>query len=495
MSSMLLKQSSKPWTPHAYQKKAVKFLVEHGAGALFLDPGLGKTSITLAAIKLLKKKKIIEKVLLVAPLRVCHSVWPAEVEKWKDFNELEVCVLHGPNKAQLLEESNADIFVINPEGLDWLLDAQKTKGKNGKTQVKVSIRRWKKFGFDTLVIDELSKFKHTNTNRFKALKLVIGTFGRRWGLTGSPAANGLMDLFGQCYILDEGRTLGRYITHYRNQYFNPAHDGFNWVLKEGADDAIYERLNPLALRMAAEDHLDMPKLVENNILVNMDPKARKVYDELENTMLAELDEGTVTAATSASASVKCRQVASGGIYLDPDVKALVKLPRSNRKWVNLHYDKVDALIGLIDELQGSPLLVAYDFKHDLDRLQDRLGKDIPYIGGGVSTKRSTELEKEWNAGNLPYLFGHPQSIAHGLNLQEKGNHVAWLTPTWNYELYDQFIRRVRRQGNRSKRVFVHHIIVEDTIDEVVIDALRSKKRAQNALFDALKKLSKRRRSR
>lgn len=494
MQTELFKPLSKPWTPHAYQKKAVKFLLEHAASALFLDPGLGKTSITLAAIKLLKQKKVLDKVLLIAPLRVCYSVWPKEVEKWEDFEHLKVVVLHGPNKEALLKE-DADVYVINPEGLDWLLQVKKTKvvsPKTGKvtTKVDVDLRRWKALGFDTLVIDELSKFKHTNTNRFKSLKLVLNTFRRRWGLTGSPASNGLMDLFGQCYILDQGRTLGPYITHYRMKYFNPSHDGFSWVLREGADEEIYERLAPLALRMAADDYLDMPALIENNIRVDLPGDVLQVYSQLEDDLIAKLGDGVVVASNAAAASMKCRQVVNGGIYLDPDIEKLVKAPKSKREWLNLHTEKVDALADLIEELQGSPLLVAYDFEHDLDRLREKLGQDVPYIGGGVTAKRSTELEKAWNAGELPVLLGHPQAMAHGLNLQEVGHHVCWHSLTWDFELYDQFIRRVLRQGNKSKKVFVHHIIAKGTIDEVVLSALKSKRKGQNALFDALKKLRK-----
>lgn len=463
-------------------------MLEHAAAALFLDPGLGKTSITLAAIKLLKKKKVLNKVLLIAPLRVCHSVWPNEVQKWKDFNGLKVVVLHGPHKDNLLKEE-ADIYVINPEGLEWLLQVQKTKSAAGKTRVSVDLRRWKKLGFDTLVIDELSKFKHTNTNRFKAMKLVIGTFARRWGLTGSPASNGLHDLFGQCYMLDEGRSLGRYITHYRREYFDQGYDGFSYTLKDGADEQIYERLRPLALRMG-DELLDMPKTVENNILIQLPDNVIQIYNQLEDDLIAKLDEGVVTAKTAATASMKVRQVASGGVYLDPDVTALIKLPTSKKEWVDLHEVKLDALEELVEELQGSPLLVAYDFQHDLARIQKRFGKDVPYIGGGVSVKRSTELEQAWNRGELPLLFGHPQSIAHGLNLQQVGQHVAWHTLTWDYELYDQFIRRVRRQGSKARRVFVHHILAEGTIDEVILGALKMKRRGQNALFSALKKLKK-----
>lgn len=485
----LFKPSAKPWTPHAYQKKAVKFLLEHAAGALFLDPGLGKTSITLATIKMLKQKKVLDKVLLIAPLRVCYSVWPKEVDKWSDFNGIKVVVLHGPNKDELLKVE-ADVYVINPEGLEWLLQVKKTKTPTGKTKVDVDLRRWKALGFDTLVVDELSKFKHTNTNRFKAIKLVLNTFRRRWGLTGSPASNGLLDLFGQCFILDQGRTLGPYISHYRMKYFVPSHDGFSWNIREGAEQEIYERLNPLALRMAADDYLDMPTLTENNIRVDLPEPVRVVYDQLEDDLIAKLNDKVVVASNAAAASMKCRQVANGGIYIDPEVESLVKLPKSKREWVNLHTEKVDALADLVEELQGSPILVAYDFEHDLDRLRERLGQDVPYIGGGVSAKRSAELEKAWNAGHLPVLLGHPQAMAHGLNLQEVGHHVCWHSLTWDFELYDQFIRRVLRQGNKSKKVFVHHIMARGTVDEVVLAAVKSKRKGQNALFDALKKLRK-----
>ena len=485
----LFKPSAKPWTPHAYQKKAVKFLLEHAAGALFLDPGLGKTSITLATIKMLKQKKVLDKVLLIAPLRVCYSVWPKEVDKWSDFNGIKVVVLHGPNKDELLKVE-ADVYVINPEGLEWLLQVKKSKTATGKTKVDVDLRRWKALGFDTLVVDELSKFKHTNTNRFKAIKLVLNTFRRRWGLTGSPASNGLLDLFGQCFILDQGRTLGPYISHYRMKYFVPSHDGFSWNIREGAEQEIYERLNPLALRMAADDYLDMPTLIENNIRVDLPEPVRLVYDQLEDDLIAKLNDKVVVASNAAAASMKCRQVANGGIYIDPEVESLVKLPKSKREWVNLHTEKVDALADLIEELQGSPILVAYDFEHDLDRLRERLGQDVPYIGGGVSAKRSAELEKAWNAGHLPVLLGHPQAMAHGLNLQEVGHHVCWHSLTWDFELYDQFIRRVLRQGNKSKKVFVHHIMARGTVDEVVLAAVKSKRKGQNALFDALKKLRK-----
>ena len=485
MSTRLVKQSSTTWKPHVYQKDGVKFLLKHGAAALFLDPGLGKTSIALAAIKLLKERNVLSKVLLIAPLRVCHSVWPNEIKKWKDFENLTYAILHGPDKDEELKK-DVDIYIINPEGLDWLLDVTKTKDSKGRIKVSVDVKRFKKLGFDTLVIDELTKFKHINTARYKSMKLVLNTFSRRWGLTGSPAANGLMDLFGQCYMLDEGRSLGPYITHFRNKYFDQGYDGFSWTLKPGADDQIFERIKPMSLRINADDVLDMPKLIENNIKVELPPKALKIYLELEKDMISKFEEGKVTAATAAAVSMKCRQVANGGIYVDQETEALLSLPSGKKYGAHLHDAKTDALEDLVNELQGNPLLVAYDFNHDLERLQARFGKDLPYIGGGITAKKSKQLEEAWNAGKLPILAGHPQSIAHGLNLQEVGHHICFYAMTWNYELWDQYIRRLRRQGNKSKRIYVHHLIASGTIDEVILATLKSKASGQNALFEALK---------
>jgi len=486
----LCRQSAKPWKPHKYQTKAVKFLLEHACAALFLDPGLGKTSITLAAIKYLKSRGIINKVLVVAPLRVCHEVWPVEVEEWKDFNGLNITVLHGPTKDKDLYRSNkTDVFVINPEGLDWLLDTVKTKNSRGKVMAHVNVNKFKKLGFDTLVIDELSKFKHPGTGRFKALKHVLPTFQRRWGLTGTPMPNGLLDLFGQVFVLDLGNALGRYITHYRSEYFEQKDFmGYVWEPREGAEQEIYEALHPLALRMSAEDYLDMPKLINNNIFVELPKKAYKVYDQVEQDLFSRVQDRTIVAANAAAASTKCRQVANGAVYLDAEIKALVKA-QSFREYAELHTEKTKALLDLISELQGAQLLVAYEFEHDLDRLQEALGYDVPFIGGGVNRKETSRIIKAWNSSKIPVLLAHPKAAGHGLNLQTGGcHHVCWYSIPWDYELYDQLIRRVYRQGNKSDRVFIYHILSRGTIDETIMLALHGKERSQKALFTALKEL-------
>lgn len=485
--------SSQPWHPKPEHKLSVKFLLEHACAGLFLDPGLGKTSSVLAALKILFKKRLINKVLVIAPRRVCYLVWPAEQQKWTDFHGLRMVVLHGPDKDELLR-ADADIYVINPEGLEWLIQPIKTKGPSGKTKVTVNMRRWKALGFDVLVVDELTKFKHTSSDRFKMIKEILPTFGRRWGLTGSPVANGLMQLFGQCYVLDQGRSLGRYITHYRKQFFDQGYNSFTYTLKPGADKKIFARIRPLALRLAAKDYVKLPKLILNDIKVDLPDSVRALYAKLEDDLIVRVNDKVVTAANAGVASMKCRQLANGGIYLDHEIKQLVKLPKATREWVDLHEEKVDAVEELIEELQGAPLLIAYDFKHDLHRLQKRLGKDAPHIGSGVSEKRTKELEQLWNQGQFPFMLAQWESLAHGLNLQYSGhetNHVCCHSLTYNRETYEQFIQRLRRRGNVAKRVFVHHLIARGTVDEVIMATLQAKDRTQQAFFTALQAYARR----
>ncbi len=463
------------WSPLPYMRKAVKFLLEHGAAALMLDPGLRKTSITLAAFSFLKKQGVANKMLVIAPLKACHQVWPAEVAKWKDFNHLKMVVLHGPKKEELLNEE-ADIYVINPEGIEWLIYG------SGKSK-SFNARRWSKLGFDTLCIDELTKFKHSRGIRFKTLKLVLGYFSRRWGLTGSPAANGLLDLFGQCYVLDLGNALGKYITHYRFKYFyNTDGMGWKWVLQAGAKEQIYEAIRPLALRMDADDYLELPEINDVPVYLDLPPAARKIYDALEDDLVAQIEERVVTAANAATAGGKLWQVANGGLYVDNDVASLVG--GRARTTLKIHDVKTDWLEDLIDELQGQPLLIAYQFEHDRDRLLERW-PDMPLFTNNM--KRNKMLEERWNNNELPYIAGQQDAIAHALNLQE-GNaaHLAHYSITWNLETWDQILRRIRRSGNKAKRVFRHIPIMRDTTDEDRMWALKGKNTGQRALFDALK---------
>lgn len=469
----LVEEAPERWQPHPYQRKAMRWVLEHAQAALFLDPGLGKTSITLGVYSVLKKQKLTKGALVVAPLRVATSVWPGEVEKWQDFHGLRVAVLHGSGKEKAAAEQH-DLYVVNFEGLPWLIES----GTLGALL--------KKGWVDFLIVDELSRFKAPKTQRFKLMKPWLQKFRRRLGLTGSPAPNGLMDLFGQVYVLDRGQRLGQYITHYRQTYFVP--EGlYGWKLKEGAERLIYQALGDLALRMDAKDHLELPPKVDNIIRVNLPTKAAVAYRDMEEEMIAVLETGRVTASSAATVSGKCRQIANGALYEDPIDPVTGEPKAGKRQWLHVHDAKIEALADLVDELQGSPMLVAYEFQHDLERLLKKF-PGTPHIGGGTSTKRAMELEALWNRNALPLLFAHPASVGHGLNLQ-KGSaaHLCWFGLTWDFELYDQMNRRLLRQGTKAQRIMVHHIVARDTVDEVVMATLRSKRRTQDALLDALKR--------
>lgn len=464
------------WHPHKFQKKGIQFLLSHPAAGLFAAPGVGKTSIVFACVKLLKKNnKRFRGLLVVAPLRPCYLVWPAEQQKWKDFAGLRVEVLHGAKKQQALQRK-ADIYVINPEGLTWLFQP---------ANFNLLAKR-----VCSLCIDELTRFKNMRSDRFKTLKPRLSFFARRWGLTGTPAPNGLMDLFGQMYALDQGASLGRFITHYRQLYFEPAgFMGYEWRLKLGADKEIFKRIRNTVLRIG-DEHLDLPKRVDVEHIVELPAKVRKMYDEMEEELITAFESGEITAANAAVASMKCSQIANGGIFIC-DIDAMVRTGKLNaRQMHQLHYEKADAVKELVEELQGAPLLVAYEFQHDRERLLEVLGKKTPYIGGGVTPKQSTEIQRQWNLGLLPVLLGQPQSVAHGLNMQAAGYHVAWHSITWDFELYDQFIRRILRQGNKAARVYVHHFIAKDTVDVAKMRALRGKERTQNVVFQALRGYAK-----
>lgn len=465
---------------HGYQKKGIKFLLMHGAAALLLDPGMGKTAIVLKALAMLQQAKTNRRTLVIAPLRVAQLVWPSEPGEWDDLKHLRVGLLHGPQKQKVLDDhENYDILVINPEGIEWLLFGGKRRGQAG-----VDLRRWKAFGFDTLVLDELTKFKSTSGVRFKMLKQILPTFMRRWGLTGTPVPNGLLDLFGQMYVLDLGSALGRYITHYRAKYFRAVDpNGWKWVLQPGAAERIYEAIKPLAMRASAEDHLELPEIFPLKVFVELPPKVRDLYDKLEDELVASAQGKDVVAANAAAASTKCRQIANGAVYVDDDIAS--RVAGKKRDVMELHDLKLDALEELIDELNGAQVLVAYEFNHDQSRLRKRFPKAV-FMSDANTQAKAKAIEDAWNAGEIPILFGHPASMGHGLNFQ-KGNaqHVVWFSMFWDLELYDQFVKRIRRQGNKATRVFVHHIMARKTVDEVVYYVQGSKTKTQNALLQAL----------
>lgn len=498
ISTSFIRKAPEKWVPRHYMKKGVKWLLEHSCAGLLFKPGLGKTAVTLAAISYLLKRGIISKVLIIAPKRVCQTVWPEEVKKWKDFCHLRVEVLHGKDRHEALNRE-ADIYCINPEGLMWLLQAEVNVSPiTNKKSATLSPTKFKRLGFDTLVIDELSKFKHLDSLRSKMVKQILGLFGRRWGLTGSPAANGLMDLFGETYMLDMGASLGPYVTHFRREYFEVV-GPYEFVPKLDAEERIYEKLSKLMLHVP-ETEIDLPRLVENDILIDLDDESQRVYDQMEAAYLTAIENRVITAANAAAASGKCRQVCSGGIYLDPevitDLKLVngMKLKPAKKEWMNLHNLKVEALEDLVSEMQHRPLLVAYDFKHDLDRLRKTFkpSKRVVYVCD-YPDREFPNIARAWNQGSIEVMFAHPQSVGHGLNLQESQGDVCWHTMTWDQDVTDQFNRRVRRQGNKAKTTTVHRIIARGTIEEILmVPAIAAKDFNQNKLFNALLDLAKRR---
>jgi len=474
----------RPWDPEPYQIHGVEFLVGRGAAGLFWPPGLRKTSSTLKAIKTLRDTGQIRLTLVVAPLRPCYLVWPKEIQKWREFNDLSYVVLHGDlRKRERLLEEKKDIYIINPGGLPWLLAD------------KLRLRR---MGIDALVIDESSSFKHANTQRFKLLKPFLPQFKRRYILTGTPNPNGYLDIFGQIYILDLGGALSPYYSHYRNNYFYAVDKfGWKWNLMPGADQLIQRQIKPLILCLDDKDYIKLPAFVgvagdptEHQIKVELPPAARKTYDQLEEDMIARVGDRTVLAVNAGVVTQKCAQVANGGLYCDepPGAELTARAPRAT---LQLHDAKTEALQELIDELNGAPLLVLYEYHHDLERLHRALFpklalRDVPYLGGGVTPKRTDELVRRWNQSELPLLLGHPAAMGHGLNLQEGGNQICWYSIPWDLEMYYQTNRRIRRSGSPHAKVFVHHLVAEATVDVAKMAALRRKDKTQRGLLDALK---------
>jgi SNF2 family DNA or RNA helicase len=466
---------SRLWEPEPEQIAAVEYLIDRDHAALWLEPGFGKTSITLAAFSLLKEKGYAKRMLLIAPLRPCYLTWPLELKKWVDFHHLRMVVLHGKDKDELAHDE-ADIYAINPEGLSWLIHSRE--------------KHFRRLKFDVLCIDESTKFKNYKSQRTKTLMPILDKFDRRWTLTGTPSPNSMLDVFQQVFITDKGRALGTYVTAFRDQYFDNLgeHIGNKWVIRKGAKEQIYKRLKPVVFSMPVSKKVKVPVIRQNDIYVDLPDKARNIYDDMEAEAFAELDQQrTVTAMSASAAMMKCAQIASGGIYLDMDEEHLRRATRGIRDTGTLHGVKTDALEDLIDELQGSPAFIAYEFQHDVERIKARFGQDIPVIGGkGSNLKRDFELQDRWNRGEFPFMLGHPASVGHGLNLQLAGNTVIWYTLTWNLELYEQFNKRIARQGCRYDHVYVHRIIARSTVDEAKVDALARKDRDQNALMAAVR---------
>lgn len=441
--------------PHEYQSRSISHLLKNQHCGLFLDPGLGKTVTSLSAIKILKDKNLLKRALVVAPLRVAKYTWSDEITKWDHLEGLSYTVVHGAEKNKL-RDLDTDIHLINPEGMLWLLPL---------------LAKEKQFPYDMLIIDESTKFKSYSSRRFKLLKPLLGKFGRRVILTGTPATNGMMDLFAQCYVMDQGLSLGKFITQFRNEFFEQRpFDQYNWHLKAGAEQDIYKRIQHKVIRMDAKDYLDVPELIEQDIWVELPAAVKAQYKEMEDTLQVLMQSGQVTAANAAVASGKTRQICSGFLYDD----------QHDATW--LHEAKFEALDDLLEQLAGQPVLLLYNFKATEAKLRERYGCPV---FGGTANEAQRQVLSAWNAGNIPLLAGHPASMGHGLNMQDGGRHIVWFDPTYDLELYIQANARLHRQGQKST-VFVHRILTRGTLEKAICAKLDKKDKAQNNLLSALR---------
>lgn len=447
------------YVPHDYQQYVIEYIIAHPTAAVFLDMGLGKTSISLTAIwELLFEYFEVHKVLVVAPIRVAYSTWPNEIQKWEHLKDLKYAVAVGTEAERLRAlRTKADIYLINRENVQWLIE------KSGIP-----------FDFDMVIVDELSSFKNHDTKRFRALMKVRPKVKRIVGLTGTPSSNGYMDLFAEFKLLDMGERLGRFIGKFRAQYFDAdKRNGqiiFSYKLKPGAEKAIIEKISDITISMKAKDYLSMPELVNSYHEVQMSEKEYKRYDELKTDLVLQLPEGDVTAANAASLSNKLSQMANGAIYADDE------------NVMRIHDAKLDALEDIIESANGKPVLVAYWFKHDLTRITKRLNK----LGVVYQKLDSEQSIRNWNDKKLQVGLIHPASAGHGLNLQSGGSTLAWFGLTWSLELYQQTVARLWRQGQTDNTVVIIHIITKGTIDERIIKAIEQKDQNQSTLIDAVK---------
>lgn len=439
------------YVPHEYQEYAKEFIVGRKVSALFLDCGLGKTVITLTAIwELLLDYFEIRRVLVIAPLWVSRDTWSGELKKWDHLSGIVMSLVLGSEKERRAAlNRRANVFVINRENVEWLVENY----------------RW---DFDMVVIDELSSFKSHKVKRFKALKKVRPMVKRMVGLTGTPAPNGLIDLWAEIGILDMGQRLGRFIGGYRERFFVPDKRSremvFSYKPREGAEEAIYSLIYDICISMKAGDYLDMPECIYNQVEVTMSEKERKLYGQLEKDMLLPFADGDIDAVNAAALSGKLIQMANGAVY---DENGNVK---------HIHDRKLEALEDLVEAANGKPVLIAYWYKHDLDRIKKRTG--------AVALDTADDMQR-WNAGEIPVAVIHPASAGHGLNLQAGGSTLVWFGLTWSLELYQQTNARLWRQ-EQKETVVIHHLVAKGTLDEKVMAALEKKDCGQSALVEAVR---------
>ena len=451
------------YVPHAYQAFCINYIKTHPVSALFLDMGLGKTVITLTAIRdLMLDELLVTKTLVIAPLRVARDTWPAETRKWDHLNDLDISVIVGDLRVRESAVSkSALIYIINRENIKWLVEYYERNGI-----------QW---DFDCVVIDELSSFKNYHSQRFKWLRK-MRPFVKRWiGLTGTPSSNGLIDLWAEIGILDGGQRLGRFIGRYRDAYFKPSSMNpntgvvYSYAPREGAEQQIYDRISDITISMKALDYLEMPECVYVNHEVQMSDQEKKLYDQLKSDLIIPLEDGDIDAANAAALSNKLLQLSNGAVY---DENGIVRV---------VHKRKLEMLEDMIEAANGQPVLIAYWFKHDHQRIMEHLTA----CGYSPRDIRESEDIKDWNTGKMAVALIHPASAGHGLNIQEGGHILIWFGLTWSLELYQQTNARLWRQGQRDT-VTIHHIVCENTVDEDVLNALSSKNVTQEKLIAAVK---------
>jgi SNF2 family DNA or RNA helicase len=444
--------------PHSYQRYCINRVLTTPTLGLLLDMGLGKTVITLTAVNDLKYNQFaINKVLIIAPKKVAESTWAKEKDKWDHLKLLRISTVLGPEPKRVRAlNTPADLYVINRENIPWLVDYYRNA-----------------WPFDMVIVDEFSSFKNHQSKRFKALSWVRPHIKRIVGLTGTPAPNGLLDLWAQVYLLDSGERLGKKITGFRERYFEPDQRDrdrvYTYAPKEGADDVIQRLIGDICVSMKAEDYLELPDCLSNMVSVVLDSKAQKAYDKLEKEMLLQVDESTIDAGSAAVLTNKLLQLCNGAVYDE------------NRNIVDIHQCKIERFLEIIDELNGKPALVFYNFQHDKERIKKALDKR----GLRVRELKTPQDETDWNNRQIDILLAHPASAAYGLNLQQGGNHVIWFGLNWSLELYQQANKRLHRQG-QTEKVIIHHLTVDGGVDEDVMAALEDKTSTQDRLMASLK---------
>lgn len=438
------------YKPHDYQKFAVDFIKTHPEAAVLLECGLGKTSVTLTALNdMLFDSFDIHKVLIIAPIRVCRNSWAAEIEKWDHLKDMTYSLVLGSREQRLAAlRQKADLYIINRENVQWLIE------ESGMS-----------FDFDAVVIDELSSVKNHQSKRFRALRKIRPFVKRIVGLTGTPCSNGLMDLWAQFRLIDKGERLGKRIGQYRDTYFTPDWNGFTYTLRKGAEREIYDKITDISISMKTTDHLAMPELVSVSDPVQLSDEEYETYRRFEKEYVLSMQDEDISAANAAVLCGKLVQLAGGCIYND------------GGKIVTLHNRKLDALEDLIEAQNGKPVLIAYWYKHERDRIMERFNC------------REIKTDKDiadWNAGKIPAALIQPSSAGHGLNLQDGGSTIIWYTMPWSLELYSQTNARLWRQGQRAGTVVIHHLTAVGTIDEEIMKTLESKDKTQTAMMNAVK---------